>query len=166
VKRLPHEGHYHSLAFSPDGRWLMTSTIEEYRVWAAGTWELRRIIGRDWGLNVPAAFSRDGRMLALAHSRHAVRLHDAATFEELATLQAPDPWQITWLGFTPTGGLLVATTGHAIQFWDLPAIRTQLRVLGLDWEPPVPPRVPPDGDPVRPLRVVLDPGDPSSGAAD
>jgi WD40 repeat protein len=165
-KSLPHEGAYHSVAFSPDGRWLVTSTIEEYRFWAVDAWELRQVIRRDWGLDGPVAFSRDGHMLALAHSRHAVRLHDAATFEELATLEAPDPWQITWLCFTPAGGLLVATTDHAIQLWDLPAIRTQLRAMGLDWEPPSDPPVPSDGDPVTPLRVVLERDGPGGGASD
>jgi hypothetical protein len=32
----------------------------------------------------------------------------------------------------PTGGLLAATTAHAIQLLDLPAIRTRLRTIGLD----------------------------------
>ena len=155
VKSLPHEGGYHSVAFSPDGRWLVTSTIEEYRFWAVGTWERRRIIKRDWGLGGPVAFSRDGRMLALAHSRHAVRLHDAATFDELATLETHYPQVVTWLCFTPAGDLLVAAD-HAIQLWDLRAIRTQLRAMGLDWEPSANPPVPSDGDPVTPLRVVLD----------
>jgi WD40 repeat protein len=164
VKSLPHEGAYHSVAFSPDGRWLVTSTIEEYRFWAVGTWERRRVIRRDWGLDGPVAFSRDGRLLALAHSRHAVRLHDAATFAELATLEAPDPWQITSLCFTPAGGLLVATTDHAIQLWDLPAIRTQLRGMGLDWEPPFDLPTPSD-DSLAPLSVVLERGGPP-GAAD
>ena len=136
VKRLPHVGTFHSVAFSPDGRWLVTSTIEEYRFWAVGTWERRQVIRRDWGLAGPVAFSRDGRMLALAHSRYTVRLYDAATFAELARLEALDPRHITWLRFTPAGGLLAATTDHSIQLWDLPAIRNQLRAIGLDWKPP------------------------------
>jgi WD40 repeat protein len=163
---LPHEGAYHSVAFSPDGRWLVTSTIEEYRFWAVGTWKRRQVIRRDSGLDGPVAFSRDGRILALAHSRHAVRLHDAATLAELATLEAPDSRQITWLCFTPAGDLLVATTDHAIQLWDLPAIRTQLRTMGLDWEPPADPPAPSDGEPVTPLRVVVERGGPPGGAAD
>jgi WD40 repeat protein len=166
VKRLPHVGTFHSVAFSPDGRWLVTSTIEEYRFWAVGTWERRQVLRRDWGIAGEAAFSRDGRILALAHSRHAVRLHDAATLAELATLEAPDPRQITWFCFTPTGGLLVATMGHAIQLWDLPAIRTQLRAMGLDWEPPSSSPTPLVGDPVPPLRVVVERDGSSSGAAD
>jgi serine/threonine protein kinase/WD40 repeat protein len=163
---LPHEGAYHSVAFSPDGRWLVTSTIEEYRFWAVGTWERCRVIRRDSGLDGPVAFSRDGRILALAHSRHAVRLHDAATLAELATLEAPDPRQITWLCFTRAGGLLVATTDHSIQLWDLPAIRTQLRAMGLDWEPPSDPPGPPDGDPVTPLRVEVERGGPPGATTD
>ena len=166
VKGLPHEGAYHSVAFSPDGRWLVTSTIEEYRFWAVGTWERRRVIRRDWGLAGPVAFSRDGRMLALAHSRYAVRLYDAATFAELARLEALDPRHITWLRFTPAGGLLAATTDHSIQFWDLPAIRIQLRAMGLDWEPPSDSPTSRAGNPATPLRVVVERDGPRGGTAD
>jgi hypothetical protein len=103
-------------------------------------------------------------MLALAHSRYAVRLYDAATLTELARLEALDPRHITWLCFTPAGGLLAATTDHSIQFWDLPAIRIQLRAMGLDWEPPSDPPASLEGEPLTPLRVVVE-GDGSSGGA-
>ena len=56
------------------------------------------------------------------------------TGQALATLQAPDPRQIAWLGFSHDGGrLAVATTGDHVQLWDLQLIRQQLAALGLDW---------------------------------
>jgi WD40 repeat protein len=133
-KVLPFPQSAHAV-FSPDGRWLVTSTGQEYQFLEAGSWRLVRRLARERAGDVPGgmAFTRDGRTLALSHSRSLVRLIDPATGAELATLPAAGPP----LCFSPDGRLL-ATVGenHAIDVWDLRLIRRQLAALGLDWELP------------------------------
>jgi hypothetical protein len=70
-----------------------------------------------------------------------VQLIDPTTGRALATLQAPEPRQVSWLCFSPDGDrLAVATTGDHVQLWDLRLIRRQLAAMGLDWDqPPDPP---------------------------
>jgi WD40 repeat protein len=132
-----------TVVFSPDGRHLVTGTTFEYRVWEVGSWSLSRRIpqapGNDW---VPMmVFSRDGRILAGTHSRSKIRLHDAATGEVLADLEAPRSKEITGLVFNHDGTQLASCeSSDALRLWDLRLIRRQLAELGLDWnQPPYPP---------------------------
>jgi WD40 repeat protein len=83
------------------------------------------------------AFTRDGKVLAVAWSRDLVRLVDASNGQELATLTSPDPHRITKLCFSPDDDqLAVATENHVIHLWDLRGLRSQLAELGLDWDSP------------------------------
>jgi WD40 repeat protein len=125
------------VAFSPDGQWLVTSEQDKYRFWQVGSWApgLAKPRDRLEPTPGPLAFSRDGRMLALARSAWTVQLIDAATGQEIATLSAPDPQHINALCFSPDAGhLAVATNNHTIQLWDLRLIRRQLQEMDLDWD--------------------------------
>ena len=108
-------------------------------IWEAGTWKERLHIPRSQtgGLPGVAAFTPEGGVLAITRTRTSVQLVDAATGRELATLEAPDPQNVTGLCFSRDGRLL-ATTFNAprIQVWDLDAIRRGLGTLGLDWSAP------------------------------
>jgi hypothetical protein len=85
----------------------------------------------------PLAFARDGGVLAIARTLTDVQLVDPIAGRVLATLQAPEPRQVSWLCFSPDGGrLAVATTGDHVQLWDLRLIRQQLVAMGLDWDQP------------------------------
>jgi WD40 repeat protein/tRNA A-37 threonylcarbamoyl transferase component Bud32 len=130
-----------TVAFSPDGQWLVAGGQGEYRLWRVGSWEAGLEIPREQLENHPGrmAFTSDGKVLALAWSRHLVRLVDAASGQELATLTSPDPQPITQIRFSPDEQqLAVATENFVIHLWDLRQLRRQLAELGLDWSSSAP----------------------------
>ena len=112
-------------------------------------------------------FRPDGRVVALPHTLQRARLLNFDTRQEIAMLAAPDLPIVSWMAFSPDGGLLaVATESHSVLLWDLGAINQRLRALGLDHgrlpeapgEPAGPPvtrvRVFPDVHEAEHLRVV------------
>ncbi|HTU89768.1 MAG TPA: hypothetical protein VMF69_06715, partial [Gemmataceae bacterium] len=133
-KELP--GGDACVAFSPDGRWLVNGTKDEYRFWEVGSWRPGlRIPRTPQSVPGPLAFTTDGKILAIAHSLREVRLIETATGRELATLIAPEPLPIRWLCFRPDGELLAVACGNRVlQLWDLRRIHERLADLGLDWE--------------------------------
>lgn len=82
-----------NVAFGPDGQWLLTGGQSAYRFWQVGSWEPGLVIGREnpGSFHGPLAFSRDGRMFAIARSQQLVLLYDFVNRRELTTLTAPDP---------------------------------------------------------------------------
>jgi WD40 repeat protein len=145
--------------FSPDGKWLLTSTDQEYQFWEAGTWQPgRRIAREDAGLFGPLAFSPDGTILAVACSRYAIQLIEVATCRPLARLEPPALQHLAWLCFGPDGTQLVATSeNHTIQLWDLRAIRARLATMNLDWPmPPYAPRAATKSLQALSVKVVLE----------
>jgi WD40 repeat protein len=147
--------------WSPDGRLLATSLGKENLLWDSGSWEVVRRFERvDQGdLPGPLAFSPDGALLALAHSRTAIQLVDPATGETLAIFEPPDLSYPTVFRFTPDGTRLVVGghPAHLLHVWDLALIRRRLREMRLDWDrPPYP--VLPSEEITQPLRIQADLG--------
>jgi WD40 repeat protein len=128
--------------FSPDSRQLVTATAEEFRFWETATGSPGLRIKREQGPGLigRAAFSHDGKVIAVSLTQWLVALLDVTTGRELARLEHPDPQMISCLAFNPSGThLAVATEGHVIQLWDLRRLSRELAVLGLDWDhPPFP----------------------------
>jgi WD40 repeat protein len=115
--------------------------------------------------HAPLAFTRDGTLVAITRTSHAVQLVEAANPQrELATLTAPHGHLITALAFNPDGTqLAVAATDEVVQLWDLRLLRQQLAELGLDWDRP--PYPAPQGDPgAEPIQVAVLPGPVRTGA--
>jgi hypothetical protein len=130
------------VAFSPDDRWLLTGTDTQFRIWAfdavADSWKLSWQIRKDqFSEHVgSAAFTPDGKYLAVSLSPFVLGLIDCATGLAVARLHPPDADPVNWFEFSPDGGeLIVVTHGAVIHVWDLNSIRSQLGTIGLDWEP-------------------------------
>jgi WD40 repeat protein len=124
------------VAFSPDGRWLVTCEQGVYRFWTVGTWQPGPAIERDQveAYPGPIAWSQDGRMVAVARSSTGVLLVDTKSGQRLATMQANSARSVRSLDFSPDGRrLAVANIDQQIFLWDLPLVRRRLADLGLDW---------------------------------
>ena len=120
------------VAFSPDGKWLMTSP-SPCKLWSVGTWsEERQIAGEGFG------FSPDGRYLLVQDASKILRLVEAKSGRTVAGLESPDLCGVASAAFSPDGSRLVVTTqdGPAVHVWDLRLIRRRLAALGLDWNAP------------------------------
>src|SRR5439155_3018988 len=78
------------VTFSPNNKWLIVGDSVEFRAWNIHTWQSFYAVPRDYAEYYGyMAFSPDSRMLAVAISRSTIRLVEAATGRELATLEAP-----------------------------------------------------------------------------
>ncbi len=122
--------------FSPDDRWLAVPGYHQYTLWDTATWkrawDVARV-GSGFYIRGVAAFDSSSRMVALAQG-NLVRLHDAATGTELATLESPEPANISALAFAPDGSkIAVCKWNQTIELWNLRQVRAQLAAMKLDW---------------------------------
>src|SRR5262249_15148208 len=133
------------VAFSPDGRWLMTSS-GGCRLWRVGRWTESRDLRGAHG-----CFSPDGTLVAVDDTPSAIRLIRTYTGVELARLEAPEQSTLTPSALSPDGSQLIAFGGdtHALHVWNLAAVRRGLGKLGLDWSEPENRSMPPTSDEAR-----------------
>jgi WD40 repeat protein len=142
-----------SVEFSPDGRWLVTSTGNDFVFREPGTWRRSHRTARDRAGDMPGlmAFTRDGRLMAGALSRFVVALIDPADGGVLATLETPGLDHLSGLAFSPDARYLVATyESDLLRIWDLHAIGAGLARSKLDRGWPLPTAAP---EPLSPLAV-------------
>jgi hypothetical protein len=137
--------------FSPDGRWLLAATEKEFLQFAIGSqptnWPLIRSYPRQNAgfISGSAAFTADGKMLALQADKRNLSLREAATGRELATLTAiPQTMGVDNPRFSHHGRWLAVPSHIGLQVWDLALIREHLREMNLDWDgpPDLPPPTP------------------------
>jgi WD40 repeat protein len=124
------------VTFDPKNRWLVTGTVKEYALWEIGSWRLLRRWPRKSALNRSgvAAFTQDGRLLAVAHSPDVVQLIDPNTGGIVAKLPPPSRLLNRAMAFSPRGDqLAVASENGVLQLWDLNTLRRELASLGLNW---------------------------------
>jgi eukaryotic-like serine/threonine-protein kinase len=120
------------VSFSPDKSLAVVGDDVEFRAWDLKTWETRYVVPRVVAGSAYMAFSHDSRVLAAEVSPTNVRLIEAATGRELATLEPPELHDISGLAFNAQDTQL-AVVSSIIALWDLRTIRQQLSAMNLDW---------------------------------
>jgi tetratricopeptide (TPR) repeat protein len=145
------------VGFSPDGRWLVTATDHEYRLWRVGSWRPGPVIPSENRINGDFTFASDGRMLAIDRGGRAV-LVDPDSGREFAALEpSPEaPRGVDRLALSPDGGRLGARADNEVLVWDLRLVRSQLAEMGLDWDAPPIPAIGPAEAAAPPLRVRVE----------
>jgi WD40 repeat protein len=130
-----HAGRNHRLSFSRDGRWLAVHG-DVFELRRTGTWEpapalpyqgARPMLGA-------AAFSPDGKFLAVIEDQNFVRLFDLEAWQAIGLLPPPTAGSMNALAFSPDGTRLAAACSRGrLRVWDLAALRRELALLKLNW---------------------------------
>jgi WD40 repeat protein len=123
------------VAFSPDGNWLMEEDWEKYCLWNTLNWQTNYTIGKKLKVTqLGIDFSPDSSKVALLIDRETVKLVEACSGRELATLHSPEMEQINHVQFSPEGDqLAVACDSGQLQLWDLRLMISELTEMRLEW---------------------------------
>jgi WD40 repeat protein len=133
-----------NVAFSPDGRWLVTSSLDRtLRVWDAATGDELRVL--DVGFNAYAiGLSPDGRFLIAGTSADGVvSVWETETFARKAELRG-HAGEIYTIAFSRDGHAVTASVDGTARVWDL-ASRRELMILRDHTGPVLGLAVSPDG---------------------
>ena len=115
-----HQGSVSGLSFSPDGRSLATSSVDQtVRLFELSTGAQKRVLVGHDGDVVQVDFSPDGKMLASGGRDETIRLWDVQTGGALRVLRG-HRGTVRDLDFHPAGGWLVSgSVDDSVRLWSL-----------------------------------------------
>lgn len=116
---LPQTGTYPtfpSLAFSPDGRHLLTGDSAGAWLWNLASTKTPQQVAPRASEGWSVAYGPDGTHFAVSNAS-GTRIHDAATLAVLRTLERPD--KAGPLAFSPDGATMATATWGETRIWDV-----------------------------------------------
>jgi WD40 repeat protein len=125
--------------FAPDSRELVVARGGDFHFLNVGTLETSRRLKREIGLYPgDVAFCPDGKLMAMEMSPAVIHLKETSTGRTVAQLEDPSGDRSNMISFSHEGTRLIVLSSYAsaIHVWDLRAIRSRLKAMGLDWEWP------------------------------
>ena len=116
---IGHEGSVNALAYSPDGRHIVSGGDDDtLRIWDATSGEaLMRLEGHESLVNA-LAYSPDGRHIVSGSLDSTLRIWDATSGEALMTLRGHES-SVNALAYSPDGRHIVSgSRDHTLRIWD------------------------------------------------
>jgi WD40 repeat protein len=124
-----------SVAFSPDGRQIISASDETIKLWDAATGHLIRTFSGHAGVVDSIAFSPDGKQIISGSWDTTVKLWDAGTGRLIRTFSGHSGW-VRSVAFSPDGRQIISgSQDETIKLWDAATgrlIRTFSVYPGLD----------------------------------
>ncbi len=115
-----------SIAYSPDGKWLVSGSFQEVAIWDPLTGRLRQRLTGFTHAVVALAFSRDSKLLAIAGGEPTVegevKVYQSGTWKRVMDLKNAHSDTVYGISFSPDHKMLAtASADKFVKVWDVPS---------------------------------------------